>query len=172
MPVACARSFCGNHSATVLMQAGKFAASPKPSKTRAIPKVNALVASACPMAARLQTVIAIAKPMRVPNLSSSRPAPSMPNMYASENAVVMLLYSIAVQPICVLQRVRQHAQNLPVHVVDGGGEEEQRAHRPAEVRNAPGMAMVGDHGSNDYSRHRRDLPDDLVHHLSVGYNRS
>ncbi len=33
-----------------------------------------------------------------------------------------------------LQRVRQHAQNLPVHVVDGGGKEQQRAHRPAEVR--------------------------------------
>ena len=62
------------------MQAGKFAASPNPSKARATPNVNALVAHACIIAATLHTVIAIAKPIRVPNLSSSRPAPSMPNM--------------------------------------------------------------------------------------------
>ena len=84
------------------MQPGKFADSPNPSRVRATPNVNALVAHACIMAATLQTVMAIAKPIRVPNLSSSRPAPSMPHMYAIENAVVMLLYSMAVQPIWTL----------------------------------------------------------------------
>src|ERR1035437_8365755 len=51
IPVACARSLRGNHSATVLMQAGKFADSPNPSRVRATPNVNALVAHACIMAA-------------------------------------------------------------------------------------------------------------------------
>ena len=44
IPVATPRWRLGNHSATVLMQAGKFAASPKPRKTRAIPNVSAVVA--------------------------------------------------------------------------------------------------------------------------------
>ena len=35
MPVASARSRLGNHSATVLIEAGKLPASPKPSATRA-----------------------------------------------------------------------------------------------------------------------------------------
>src|SRR5678815_786894 len=38
IPVASARSFFGNHSATVLIEAGKFPASPKPSKNRATMK--------------------------------------------------------------------------------------------------------------------------------------
>src|ERR1019366_5525844 len=64
IPVACARSLRGNHSATVLMEAGKVAASPNPSRVRATPNVNAVVAHACAMAATLHTIIAIAKPMR------------------------------------------------------------------------------------------------------------
>src|SRR6478752_2927706 len=61
IPVAWARSFLGNHSATVLMQAGKLAASPKPRNARASPNVNAVVAAAWDIAAMLQTVIAMAK---------------------------------------------------------------------------------------------------------------
>jgi hypothetical protein len=40
IPVASARSRLGNHSATVLIQAGKLAASPRPSKNMATPKVT------------------------------------------------------------------------------------------------------------------------------------
>src|SRR5579885_1635506 len=47
MPVASARSFSGNHSATLLIEAGKFPASPAPKKNRATPNDNALLASAC-----------------------------------------------------------------------------------------------------------------------------
>src|SRR5436190_2768753 len=46
MPVAVPRCRLGNHSATVLMQAGKLADSPSPSKARATPKVNAVLAHA------------------------------------------------------------------------------------------------------------------------------
>ena len=38
MPVASARSFLGNHSATDLIAAGKLADSPSPSAKRAAPK--------------------------------------------------------------------------------------------------------------------------------------
>ena len=40
IPVASARSRLGNHSATVLMQAGKLAASPRPSRNMAMAKVS------------------------------------------------------------------------------------------------------------------------------------
>src|ERR1035441_6169370 len=76
IPVAAARCRLGNHSATVLIQAGKFAASPRPRKTRAMPNVNAVVAAACAMADALQTATAIATATRVPNLSSSQPDPN------------------------------------------------------------------------------------------------
>src|SRR5918912_870304 len=62
MPVASARSFFGNHSATVLIEAGKLPASPRPRKKRAMPKPKAERASACPIAATDQKVIANEKP--------------------------------------------------------------------------------------------------------------
>src|SRR5215212_4425581 len=46
IPVASARSFLGNHSATVLIEAGKLPASPRPRKKRATPKPNTERASA------------------------------------------------------------------------------------------------------------------------------
>src|ERR1017187_4938952 len=52
-PVAKARSRFGNHSATVLIAAGKLPASPSPSRKRAQPKPKADVASPCIMAAML-----------------------------------------------------------------------------------------------------------------------
>src|SRR5436190_21907319 len=51
IPVASARSFFGNHSATVLIAAGKLPASPRPRKNRATPKPRTVVASAWPIAA-------------------------------------------------------------------------------------------------------------------------
>src|SRR4029077_20941011 len=53
IPVASARSFFGNHSATLLMLAGKTPASPKPSAARAIANVKKEFAAACAMEARL-----------------------------------------------------------------------------------------------------------------------
>jgi hypothetical protein len=54
IPVAKALSFFGNHSAIVLFAAGKLPASVKPRAARHIPKVKALCARACPIAAKLQ----------------------------------------------------------------------------------------------------------------------
>src|SRR5580704_16531153 len=54
MPVARARSFLGNHSATVLIAAGKLPDSPRPRKKREMPKESAERASAWLMEARLQ----------------------------------------------------------------------------------------------------------------------
>jgi len=60
MPVARARSRFGNHSATVLIAAGKFPASPRPNRKRAIPNPTALRTSAWLIAAALQMQIASA----------------------------------------------------------------------------------------------------------------
>src|SRR5467141_191790 len=67
MPVASARSFLGNHSATLLMLAGKTPASPNPSAARATAKVKKEFAVAWAIEARLQKTIATAYPIRVPN---------------------------------------------------------------------------------------------------------
>ena len=60
IPVASARSFFGNHSATVLMLAGKTPDSPKPNADRATIKLVKELAKACPMEARLQKTMASA----------------------------------------------------------------------------------------------------------------
>src|SRR6266404_1627254 len=60
MPVARARSFLGNHSATLLMLAGKTPASPKPRAKRAAAKLTKEPAAACAIEARLQKVMATA----------------------------------------------------------------------------------------------------------------
>jgi hypothetical protein len=56
MPVAVARSFLGNHSAVVLIAAGKLPASPMPSANRAAMKLSVPRASACAAAASDQTM--------------------------------------------------------------------------------------------------------------------
>src|SRR4051812_49346882 len=48
IPVAVARSFLGNHSAVVLIAAGKLPDSPMPSMNRAAMKPKVVRASACP----------------------------------------------------------------------------------------------------------------------------
>src|ERR1039458_8877420 len=75
MPVASARSRLGNHSATVLMEAGKLPASPTP---------NALRISTCIITSRPtkalqmpntdQTISERASPILVPILSMTQPA--------------------------------------------------------------------------------------------------
>ena len=57
-PVASARSFRGNHSATVLMAAGKLPASLNPRAARATPNPNVVVASAVATPTMLHIVIA------------------------------------------------------------------------------------------------------------------
>ena len=54
MPVDNARSFFGNHSATVLILAGKFPDSPSPSEKRATKKLLSELHSAWPIEATLQ----------------------------------------------------------------------------------------------------------------------
>src|ERR1700720_197979 len=61
IPVARARSFLGNHSATHLMLAGKTPASPNPSAERAAAKLTKEPAAACAIEARLQKTIARAE---------------------------------------------------------------------------------------------------------------
>src|SRR5260221_13444761 len=73
MPVAKARSFLGNHSATLLMLAGKTPASPKPSAKRAAAKLRKEAAAACAMEARLPKVNATAQTPRGPKPSRRRP---------------------------------------------------------------------------------------------------
>src|SRR5882762_299257 len=85
MPVARARSSLGNHSPTLLMAPGKLADSPRPSSARAAAKANVVRASAWPIAARLHTTTAVAKPRRTPTRSSQRPAIRKPNAYTSVN---------------------------------------------------------------------------------------
>src|ERR1700733_6190211 len=58
MPTANARSFFGNHSATVFRLAGKTPASPNPRANRAAENPNNELTSACDIAATLQNAIA------------------------------------------------------------------------------------------------------------------
>src|SRR5713226_4327135 len=60
IPVASARSFLGNHSATHLMLAGKTPASPNPKAKRAAIKVESEKANAWPIEAKLQKAMASA----------------------------------------------------------------------------------------------------------------
>src|SRR5437867_1281558 len=78
MPVASARSFLGNHSATALMAPGKFADSATPSRARAAENRPVVRANACAMAARLHATTAGANPRRTPIRSNSRPAARNP----------------------------------------------------------------------------------------------
>src|SRR5262249_24539561 len=66
IPVARARSSLGNHSATVLMAPGKLADSPRPSIARAAENAAVVRANACPMAATLHTITAVAEAPRTP----------------------------------------------------------------------------------------------------------
>ena len=78
IPVANARSFLGNHSATVLMLAGNTPDSPKPKADLATIKLVKELPRACPMEARLQKTMDSAYPSRVPSRSMTRPTSNMP----------------------------------------------------------------------------------------------
>src|SRR5262249_46295355 len=101
-PVANARSLRGNHSATVLIAAGKLPDSPSPSTKRTTMKPateaeydrpNApsstaaagpkRVTSAAAIAASDQTISASEKPRLMPRLSTTLPAKTYPIAYAN-----------------------------------------------------------------------------------------
>src|ERR1700723_72060 len=73
IPVASARSFFGNHSATAFTEAGQLAASPAPRKNRAIQNWNTVRHIAWPIAADAHTTTATAKHNRPPRRSTRRP---------------------------------------------------------------------------------------------------
>ena len=77
-PVAKARSLRGNHSATVLIAAGKLPASVTPNAALAVAKPKTLFADACKTAATLQSPVAHAYPFLVPTLSINLPANNNP----------------------------------------------------------------------------------------------
>src|SRR5450432_916085 len=79
IPVANARSFLGNHSATDLIAAGKLPDSPRPSAVLAIPNPSVLDAIECNIAATLHIIIEIVYPSRVPILSINLPNNKSPN---------------------------------------------------------------------------------------------
>ena len=89
MPTASARSLFGNHSATVLIDAGKFAASPTPSRKRTKPKVIALRAKAVPIAASDHQATAMPSPSFVPIRSRIFPQTSIITAYDAWKAMTM-----------------------------------------------------------------------------------
>src|SRR6185436_2052301 len=88
-PVASARSFCGNHIATALMDAGKFAASARPSTKRTIMKPTTVPTRPCAAAATDQRINAPANAFFTPNRSTKKPTSDGNIAYAQVNAVVI-----------------------------------------------------------------------------------
>src|SRR4051812_32416268 len=88
-PVASARSFCGNHMATALMDAGKLAASASPSTKRTIMKPTTVPTSPCAAAASDHRISAPASAFLTPNLSTKNPMSDGNIAYAHVNAVVI-----------------------------------------------------------------------------------
>ena len=88
-PVASARSFCGNHMATALIEAGKLAASARPSTKRTTMKPATVPTSPCAAAAADQRISAPARAFFTPNLSTKKPISEGNIAYAHVNAVVI-----------------------------------------------------------------------------------
>jgi hypothetical protein len=78
IPVAKALSFFGNHSATLLMAAGKLPPSPRPSVILATTNPGVLPAKECAIAAMLHTTMEMPYPSLVPILSMKRPKSKRP----------------------------------------------------------------------------------------------
>ena len=76
MPMAVDRSRTGNHSATVLVAAGKPPPSPAPSRNRLAASIQKPVASAWLAQASDQKTMMTANPRRVPSRSISTPPPA------------------------------------------------------------------------------------------------
>src|SRR5205823_9726404 len=79
------RSDFGNHSETVLVAPGQFAASPEPSRNRNNMKLLSPTASDVMAAATEYQLTASSRPRRVPNQSSTRPATVCISVYATRS---------------------------------------------------------------------------------------
>src|SRR4029079_8566434 len=99
IPVASARSLEGNHSATVLIDAGKLPDSPNPRAKRAALKPAVVLASAVDIADTLQITTEAANPRRVPMRSITRPAISNPNAYEIVNHETTFANCCSFQPM-------------------------------------------------------------------------
>ena len=89
MPVANARSCCGNHIATALIEAGKLAASAKPSMKRTMTKPTTVATRPCAAAANDHRTSAPASAFLTPNRSMKMPITDGNIAYANVNANVI-----------------------------------------------------------------------------------
>ena len=168
MPVANARSRFGNHSATDLIAAGKLPASPRPSSEprgdeagdrgrvgqartprgpapRPAPKRRRLGVRHRREAPDRRS--RSTKPSCVPSRSIIRPGEEQADRVGElEREDDVARSRSRVQPNSLLQRRLQDADDLPIDVVDGRGEEQQRADDPARSRPSaaaqPATALV------------------------------
>ena len=139
MPVASARSFFGNHSATVLIAAGKLPDSPSPRRNVEIPKTQYRSLARDRSLAKLQSPMdtgspnprsgSIDEPSRQQQADGIRRLERIDDVAA---AVLLVPSDDALQFGC------KHAQDLPVDVIDGCREEQQRADSPAVTAHAGG----------------------------------
>ncbi len=150
MPVASARSFCGNHIATALMDAGKLAASATPRMNRMMTKPTTVATRPCAGSRdgpedqrdrqRLLYAEAIDKhadgrrKRRICEGECERD-PRVIDIVPSERA---------------LQRGLQYRQRVAVDVVDRRAEEQQPADHPPIVSDGTGVILrvVGTHSAD------------------------
>ncbi len=89
MPEAVDLSCGGNHSLVSFKAAGQLPASPMPKKNRQIPNCKGVIAKACTSPAVVQKAMHNEYPIRVPNLSITKPEKAFDNMYATKKAVAI-----------------------------------------------------------------------------------
>src|ERR1022692_2041454 len=93
-----ARSRLGNQSATALVAAGQFAASPAPSRKRKKQKLRSPPASDVSAAAAEYHSTERVRPRRVPTWSMSLPHTLWPIVYATRKEITIVAKSPLVQP--------------------------------------------------------------------------
>src|SRR6476620_1908940 len=89
IPDAVDLSSGGNHSVTNFNAAGQFPASPTPRRNLTMPNCNGVITNAWINPAVVQKAMHKEYPIRVPNLSITKPETAFDNMYATKNAVPM-----------------------------------------------------------------------------------
>src|SRR5438067_13387205 len=97
MPVASARSFFGNHSATALIAPGKLADSPSPKSARAAENPAVVRAKAWPIGGTLRAKTATANPRRTHSRSSHHPTTRKPDGYNDVNQETTTPNHVSVQ---------------------------------------------------------------------------
>ena len=134
IPVAKARSRLGNHSATALMEPGKFPASPIPSKPHATAKEATPRAKACPMAASDHQVMASAKPIARAQPVDDPPEPqhhdAVGKLEGEDDPTVVALRHAE----DLLHMMGEDGDGAAINVVDDGAKEQNSANQPTQVR--------------------------------------